>query len=112
MAPPRSRQSHYRTCCRAAQRKNKGMTLLFVLVVFTSSFLLAAVAVVVASHILDRKQGEAGSALEGIGFGGAPGILKVDEVSSITLWSNLLKQFDFVERMRTSLAYADISWSA
>src|SRR4051794_40765733 len=87
------------------------MLLLFVLVVFTSSFVLAAVAVVAASHILERKQGREGGASQGFEFGDPAGILKTDQVSSITIWGNLLNQFDFVEGMRARLAEADMSWS-
>jgi tight adherence protein B len=87
------------------------MLLLFVLVVFTASFVLAAVAVVAASHVLERKQGGEGTALGELGFGDPTGILKTDEVSSITLWGNLLNRFDFVERMRAQIAEADMSWS-
>ena len=51
------------------------------------------------------------SALAGLGFGDSPGILKTDEVSSITLWGNLLRRFDFVEAMRVRVAEADVSWT-
>ena len=78
------------------------MLLLFVGVVFTSSFVLAAIAALAASRVLDR---------EGDGSGEPLAILKTDEVSSITVWGNLLRRFDFSEGMRTRLAEADISWS-
>src|SRR5438034_10326045 len=107
MAASRRNRSPCRRSCRAA-RKNSDM-LLFVLVVFTSSFALAAAAVVGASHFLERKQGGEGSGLVGLGFGDSPGILKMDEVSSITIWGNLLKHFDFVEVMRARLAEPDVT---
>jgi tight adherence protein B len=85
------------------------MLFLFVLVVFVSSFLLAAVAVVAASQLLERRGGAGASPRAD--FGDVPGILKLDEVSSITAWNNLLKRFDFVDGMRAHMADADLSWS-
>jgi hypothetical protein len=39
-----------------------------------------------------------------------PAILKLDTLSSITLWGNLLNQFDFVEGMRAHRP-VELSWS-
>jgi tight adherence protein B len=44
-------------------------------------------------------------------FEDGPALLKLDQVSSITLWGNLLNQFDFVEGMRTRIAQSELSWS-
>jgi tight adherence protein B len=88
------------------------MLILYVLVVFISSFLLAAIAVMVASLVLQRKQLAAGGDLQLAGeFEDGPAILKLDTLSSITLWDNLLNQFDFVEGMRTRIAQSELSWS-
>jgi hypothetical protein len=77
------------------------MLIVYVLVVFVSSFLLAAVAVMVASLVLEKKQLAAGGALQvAAEFEDGPGLLKLDTLSSITLWGNLLNRFDFVEGMR------------
>ena len=84
---------------------------LFVLAVFVSSFLLAAVAVLAASHVLERKQQAEGSWPLMAGPEDSPALLKLDELSSITLWGNLLNRFDFVEGMRGRIAEADMSWS-
>src|SRR5262245_32340257 len=78
----------------------------FALVVFTSSFLLAAVAVLIASMVFERKQQAAGALQDD-----APAILKMDELSSITLWDKLLAKFDFVEAMRMRVAESGVSWS-
>jgi tight adherence protein B len=82
------------------------MLIVFVLVVFVSSFLLAAIAVVVASLVMERNQ-----LLPAAEFEDGPAILKLDSVSSITLWGNLLNQFDFVEGMRARIAQSEMSWS-
>src|ERR1700686_4707715 len=88
------------------------MLIVFVLVVFISSFLLAALAVMVASVVLARKQPAADGALElSAEFEDGPALLKLDELSSITLWDNLLNRFDFVEGMRSRIAQSGLSGS-
>jgi tight adherence protein B len=88
------------------------MLIVYVLVVFVSSFLLAAVAVMVASLVLEKKQLAAGGALQvAAEFEDGPGLLKLDTLSSITLWGNLLNRFDFVEGMRSRIAQSELSWS-
>jgi tight adherence protein B len=77
------------------------------LVVFISIFLLAAVAVLIASKILERKQ-LSSPAMESID---SPAIFKVEELSSITPWDKLLARFDFVEQMRTRIAESGLAWS-
>jgi tight adherence protein B len=88
------------------------MLIVYVMAVFVSSFLLSAVAVMVASLVLQRKQlaagGDAQLAAE---FDDGPAILKLDTLSSITLWDNLLNRFDFVEGMRLRIAQSELSWS-
>ena len=88
------------------------MLIIYALVVFVSSFLLAAVATLVAALILGKKQQAAGGALElSSEFGDGPGLLKLDKLSSITLWGNLLNQFDFVEGMRARIVQSELNWS-
>src|SRR4030081_8822 len=86
------------------------MLTIFVSIVFVSSFLFAAVAAMVGSVVLEGKQpaGEDGLPLDS---GGGPAILKLDQLSSITLWGNLLSRFDFVEGMRARITQAELSWS-
>ena len=78
-----------------------------VLMVFSSIFLLAAVAVLIASKVFERNQ-QSSPAMD---LGDSPAILKVEELSSITPWDKLLARFDFVERMRTRIAESGLSWS-
>ena len=88
------------------------MLIVSVLVVFVSSFLLAAVAVMIASLVLERKRLAAGGALQlAAEFEDGPTLLKLDALSSITLWGNLLHRFDFVEGMRTRITQSELSWS-
>jgi tight adherence protein B len=88
------------------------MLIVFVVVVFVSSFLLAAVAVLVASLVLERKQQAGENALQlASAFDEGPAIFKLDKLSSIEPWGNLLNQFDFVEGMRGRIADAELSWT-
>ena len=83
-----------------------------VLVVFLSIFLLASAAVWIGGAILQKRQQASGAvAAADDEFGGAPGLFKLDELSSIALWDKLLNRFDFVEGMRTRLSEADMTWS-
>lgn len=82
----------------------------FVLIVFISSFLLAALAVVISIRVLERKQQAAGGPAQLAEFEASP-ILKVEELSSITPWDRLLAKFDFVEIMRTRIAESGLTWS-
>ena len=87
------------------------MLIVFVLVVFVSSFLLAAIAVMIASLVMQRQQAGGGALQPEAEFEDSPAILKLDSVSSITLWGNLLNQFDFVEGMRARITQSELSWS-
>src|SRR6185369_10560214 len=87
------------------------MILVILLVVFVSIFVLAAGAVLIATRILERKQKTVGVSSLAAGFEGSSTILKMEELSSITIWDNLLNRFDFVEGMRARIAEADLSWS-
>jgi len=79
--------------------------LLFVIIVFLSSFVLAAIAVVAVSQFLEKKQQGLG------GSGEASGLLKVEELSSISLWDNLLNRFHFGDSMRARIAESEMTWS-
>jgi len=83
------------------------MLIEYALGVFTSAFLLAAIAVLIATAIIERKAQASGAAASE----DSPAILKLDELSSITLWDNLLNKFDFVEGMRKRVAESELSWS-
>src|SRR5690349_5329716 len=83
------------------------MLIEYALGVFTSAFVLAAIAVLIATAIIERKAQASGAAASE----DSPAILKLDELSSITLWDNLLNKFDFVEGMRKRIAESELSWS-
>ena len=85
------------------------MLFLFVLAVFLASFLLAAAAVMAAAHFLEK--GAAGSSPKRGRPGESTAILKMEELSSISLWDSLLHKFDFVEGMRARIAESDMNWS-
>lgn len=85
------------------------MVFLFVLVVFVSTFLLAAVAVFVASLIQQKHSGE--SRADGDPLPDAPLLLKEETLSSISVWDSLLAQFDFVEGLKTRISQAGLDWS-
>src|SRR5260370_20453406 len=87
------------------------MQIVFALGVFTSSFLMAAIAVMIATAILERKQQESVLAGKAAESEDSPSIFKLEELSSITVWDNLLNKFDFVARMRVQIAESDLSWS-
>ena len=83
------------------------MPIVFALGVFISTFLLAAIAVMIATAIMERKKQASGAEA----FDDSPAILKLDELSSITPWDNLLNKFDFVEGVRARIAESELSWS-
>ena len=87
------------------------MLIVFALGVFTSSFLLAAIAVLIATAIIERKEQAGGAAALAAASEDSPAILKLDELSSITPWDHLLNKFDFVERVRVHIAESELSWS-
>jgi tight adherence protein B len=78
--------------------------ILFVAIVFVSSFVLASIAVVVAFQYLEKQQGISEP-------DDSPGLLKADELSSISLWDNLLNRFHFVDDMSSRIAQSDMTWS-
>lgn len=87
------------------------LVLLTIIVVFLATFLAAAITVVVAWMILQRRSGETED-LWPAGVSQAPSrLLKNEELSTISLVSELLARFDFVEGLKARLAEADIHWS-
>src|SRR5260370_17397724 len=86
------------------------MLIIFVSIVLVSSFLFAAVAATVGRRVLEGKQPACEDGLP-LDEGDGPAILKLDQLSSITLWGNLLSRFDFVEGMRARITQAELSWS-
>jgi tight adherence protein B len=87
------------------------MLIVFVLVVFVSSFLLAAAAVLIASLVLGRKYAASGNPSLASDPEDEPSLLKLEALSSIAPWSTLLKQFDYFDRMRRRIAETDLNWT-
>jgi len=86
------------------------MILIALFGVFVATFLLAAVAVLVAWLVLERQQqNSAGAAAEPIPEGAS--LLKPEGLSSISLWDKLLARFDFVEPMKMRIAQAAVGWT-
>jgi tight adherence protein B len=81
------------------------MILVALFAVFLATFLLAAVAVFVASAVMERQQ-PAGAADDD-----TPSILKEEELSSISAWDALLTRFDFVAGIKARLAQSGLDWT-
>src|SRR2546428_7379750 len=86
------------------------MLIIAVLIVFLSTFLLAALAVGIAWLIMQKREPALAGA-PGLSLEDTPTLLKADELSSISLWDRLLARFDFVEGMRTRIEQAGLNWS-
>ncbi len=90
------------------------MMILSVLVFFSVTFLTIAITVVVASMVMQKISGEYESeALTAhLGYAEDSGLLRSERLSTISIWHSLLARFDFVDRMTSHLAQAEIDWSA
>jgi tight adherence protein B len=80
--------------------------------VFVTTFVAVALAVLIAWFTLQRIGAEA--AAEDVPnrlAEDAPAIFKNETLSTISLWAKLLERFDFVEIMRRQLSQADLNWS-
>ena len=84
------------------------MSLLVIVLFFVVSFSVAA-AVVFAGIVWMRSQQK--ERREQSKIEQALGILKSEELSSISLWHDLLARFDFVDFLGNRLAQADLAWS-
>jgi tight adherence protein B len=81
---------------------------------FIATFLVALIAVVIASQVMDRQpviQGAETQELALLGLEGSTALLKDEEVSSISPWAHFLEKFDFVDVIRVRTAEAELSWS-
>jgi tight adherence protein B len=92
------------------------MTIAVLALLFTLAFTAALATVFVASLMIQRRRtvaaGEPGSA------GGAaawaddlPGLLKSEELSSISFWDGLLKRLDFATLLADRITQAELNWS-
>lgn len=91
------------------------MVALLILLVFVATFLLAAIAVVVASFFQSRAQASAGvanPAVELSGGGELPMLLRAEQsLSSIGLWDRLLQDLDLSRHISRRLRQAGLRWS-
>ncbi|MCZ2151562.1 MAG: type II secretion system F family protein [Bryobacterales bacterium] len=85
--------------------------------VFLATFSLAVVAVWIARMVMERlgvvdeeeeQQAPVPSFLD---EEDSPILLREAQVSSISLWAWLLERFDFVNRLKLTLAQADLNWT-
>lgn len=80
----------------------------FAILTFAGTFLLAALAVGIASFWLQR---DAAPAAASESAGGPAPLLREEALSTISIWHELLTRFDFVDGLRTRLAQANLNWS-
>ena len=92
------------------------MMFAFAGVLFVLTFIVALAAVFVASRAMDgmdRRRAE--STEEGVVTGGwmddLPGLLKSEELSTISFWDGLLKRLDVIGLLSSRLAQAELNWS-
>ena len=85
-----------------------------IVVVFVATFLAAAVAVLAGWVVLQRRSPAFADGLAAgdlIGLERATPLLKRDVLSTISVWARLLARFDFVQRMKSKIAEAGLTWS-
>jgi tight adherence protein B len=75
------------------------------ILVFATTFLAAALAVLVAWFVLHRTQSQA------LPEPDASGVLKNESISSISPWAWLLRRSDLAAILRRNLAQAELNWS-
>jgi tight adherence protein B len=89
------------------------MDVALIIIVFFGTFLLAGVAVVIASFVQDRF-GAAVPVVEGSdedGGGELSGLLREESLSSITIWQALLRRLDLIDTLKQRMDEANLQWS-
>lgn len=86
------------------------MAALITLLEFLVTFLVAALAVLVAWLTLQRGQPLDPSPAESPGRSG-PALFKEESLSTIDVWGGLLKHFNFIAMLQSRLEQADVKWS-
>lgn len=89
------------------------MTLAVLLLLFVLAFSAALLAVYVGWSAIEyrrRRTTEAAAAPVSV-VDDLPGILKTEELSSISFWDGLLKRLDVIELLSDRLAQAELDWS-
>jgi tight adherence protein B len=89
------------------------MEIALILIIFTGTFLLAALAVFIASFVQSRIGATAPAAEGAAGIEGpeAGPLLREESLSSITLWQALLRRLDLIDKLKQRMDEADLQWS-
>lgn len=90
------------------------VVLVVTVVFFVATFLVALIAVAIASPIMDSQAAMPSAETQELALAGLLGsraLLKDEEVSSISPWSRFLEKFDFVHVIRTKTAEAELNWT-
>src|SRR5258708_4467639 len=86
----------------AAPSRSKGVVEIVTILFFLVTFLVAALAVLLASLALHRGQSPAETPQT---------LLKEESISTIGIWGSVLERFDFINMLRRHLDQADLAWS-
>jgi len=80
------------------------------ILVFVTTFVAVALAVLIAFFTLQRLRAEA-SAEDVEEMLAAPALLRANSLSTIGIWSKVLERFDFMEMLGRQLQQANMTWS-
>ena len=86
------------------------MLALSAILVFVTTFVAVALAVLIAFFTLQRLRAEA-SAGDVEEMLSAPTLLRANSLSTIGIWSKVLERFDFMEMLGRQLQQANMTWS-
>jgi tight adherence protein B len=91
------------------------MTIAVLALLFALAFTAALATVFVAWFLIQRRRslaaGETSSAGAAAWTDDLPGLLKSEELSSISFWDGLLKRLDFATLLADRIAQAELNWS-
>ncbi|HME09044.1 MAG TPA: type II secretion system F family protein [Bryobacteraceae bacterium] len=88
------------------------MLALSAILVFVTTFVAVALAVLIAFFTLQRLRAEASAGdVEDMLAEDGPALLRSDSLSTIAIWSKVLERFDFIEILRRQLNQAGQTWS-
>ncbi len=88
------------------------MLALSAILVFVTTFVAVALAVLIGFFTIHRLRAEASAGdVEELLAQESPGLLKSDSLSTIAIWSKVLARFDFIEILRRQLNQAGQTWS-
>jgi tight adherence protein B len=82
------------------------------ILVFITTFVAVALAVLIAYFTLQRLRAEASAEdVDDLLADTTPQLLKSSSLSTIGIWSTVLERFDFIEILRRQLEQAELTWS-